>query len=276
MRRIAGIAILLASSSFAPAAQEVEPPRRNLKELLSPTRKRAVVTALANEIGLVVISIGKDHGVVEADEFVLYRGGDFVAKIQINRADRKWSAGKITSKKTDPRVTDDVCSGSPYTDEQRKGLLEYAFSFRPLLDEDHSRVTAFLAELESDDIAARERATNELGKMGGSASAVLRSLDLVRMSAEARARVEDSLKELDRYNRMLQSPGLERDIEFLAVVDDARGYEGLKRILSGVGALSFAGFPEKGTGLSEYLMGWWAHSKNRVRWNLREDRFEEK
>jgi hypothetical protein len=66
------------------------------------------VTAVANEIGLVVISIGKDDGVLEGDEFTVYRGGDFVAKISIDRADRKWSAGKVILKKTDPRVADDA------------------------------------------------------------------------------------------------------------------------------------------------------------------------
>ena len=66
------------------------------------------VTAVANEIGLVVISIGKDVGVMEGDEFTVYRGGDFVAKIQIDRADRRWSAGKVVLKKSDPRVADDV------------------------------------------------------------------------------------------------------------------------------------------------------------------------
>jgi hypothetical protein len=68
----------------------------------------AKVTAVANEIGLVVISIGKDDGVLEGDEFTVYRGGDFVAKIQIDRSDRKWSAGKVVLKKSDPRVADDV------------------------------------------------------------------------------------------------------------------------------------------------------------------------
>ena len=66
------------------------------------------VTAVANEIGLVVISIGKDDGVLEGDEFTIYRGGEFVAKIQVDRADRRWSAGKVVLKKTDPRVADDV------------------------------------------------------------------------------------------------------------------------------------------------------------------------
>jgi hypothetical protein len=73
--------------------------------------KRALegkVTAVATEIGLVVISIGKDDGVLESDEFTVYRGGDFVAKIVIDRSDRTWSAGKVVLKKTEPRVADDV------------------------------------------------------------------------------------------------------------------------------------------------------------------------
>jgi len=73
--------------------------------------KRALegkVTAVAPEIGLVVISIGKDAGVGEGDEFTVFRGGDFVAKIVIDRADRKWAAGKIVLKKVDPRGADDV------------------------------------------------------------------------------------------------------------------------------------------------------------------------
>ncbi len=73
--------------------------------------KRALegkVTAVANEIGLVVISIGREAGVNEGDEFTIYRGGDFVAKIVIDRTDRKWAAGKVVLKKVDPRVADDV------------------------------------------------------------------------------------------------------------------------------------------------------------------------
>jgi hypothetical protein len=68
----------------------------------------AKVTAIAPELGLLVISIGKDDGVLEGDEFTVYRGGDFVAKIVIDRSDRKWAAGKVVLKKTEPRVADDV------------------------------------------------------------------------------------------------------------------------------------------------------------------------
>jgi hypothetical protein len=63
---------------------------------------------VATELGLVVISIGKDDGVVEGDELTVQRAGEFVAKILIDRLDRKWSAGKVFQKKSDPLVADDV------------------------------------------------------------------------------------------------------------------------------------------------------------------------
>jgi hypothetical protein len=83
------------------------------------------VTAVAPEVGLVVISIGKDDGNFEGDEFTVYRGGDFVAKIQLDRADRRWAAGKIVLKKSDPRVGDDV-SNHLYVNAQGKLLTRPA------------------------------------------------------------------------------------------------------------------------------------------------------
>jgi len=76
---------------------------------LAPRRTlEGKATAVATEIGLVVISIGKDDGVREGDEFTVFRGGDFVAKVAIDRTDLKWSGGKVVLKKTDPRPGDDV------------------------------------------------------------------------------------------------------------------------------------------------------------------------
>ncbi|HXX93605.1 MAG TPA: hypothetical protein VEN81_08220, partial [Planctomycetota bacterium] len=88
------------------------------------------VTAVANEIGLVVISIGKDDGVMEGDEFTVYRGGDFVAKIQIDRADRKWSAGKVVLKKTDPRVADEASNHIYVSAPRPDGTVELRTSPR--------------------------------------------------------------------------------------------------------------------------------------------------
>jgi DNA-binding transcriptional MerR regulator len=100
---------------------ELERNKKNLEEMINAIAKaggnlnvapkkalEAKVTAVANETGLVVISIGKDDGVLEGDEFTVYRGGDFAAKVVIDRSDRKWSAGKVVLKKSDPRVGDNV------------------------------------------------------------------------------------------------------------------------------------------------------------------------
>jgi Ca-activated chloride channel family protein len=83
----------------------------------------AKVTALSSELGLVVISIGKDDGVLEGDEFTVHRGGDLVATIVIDRADRKWAAGKIVLRKTDPRMGDEV-SNHFFVSGTRLGIAE--------------------------------------------------------------------------------------------------------------------------------------------------------
>jgi hypothetical protein len=71
------------------------------------------VIAVAPEIGLVVLSIGKDDGVKEGDAYVVDRAGTFVAKVVVDRTDRKWSAAKVVMKNTDPRVPDDVVRLAP-------------------------------------------------------------------------------------------------------------------------------------------------------------------
>ncbi|MBI2931009.1 MAG: hypothetical protein HYY16_05110 [Planctomycetes bacterium] len=68
------------------------------------------VTAVSPEIGLVIVSIGKDDGVLEGNVFTVYRGGQFVAKLTIDRVDARWSAGRVNLKGQagDPRVGDDA------------------------------------------------------------------------------------------------------------------------------------------------------------------------
>ncbi len=81
----------------------------NIRTDFAPVKSlEGKVTAVANEIGLVVISIGKDDGVQEGGEFTIYRAGEFVAKVVVDKADRKWSACKVVLKKIDPRVADDA------------------------------------------------------------------------------------------------------------------------------------------------------------------------
>lgn len=65
------------------------------------------VTAVATELDLVVISIGRDAGVNEGDEFTIYRANLFVGKITIDRVDRAWASGRVTLKgKEEPRIGD--------------------------------------------------------------------------------------------------------------------------------------------------------------------------
>jgi myosin heavy subunit len=65
------------------------------------------VTAVATELDLVVVSIGRDAGVNEGDEFTIYRGNTFVGKITVDRVDRAWASGRVTLKgKEEPRIGD--------------------------------------------------------------------------------------------------------------------------------------------------------------------------
>jgi len=67
------------------------------------------VNAVAGELDLVVISIGRDAGVNEGDDFTVYRGSTFVGKVTIDRVDRAWASGRVTLKgKEEPRVGDSV------------------------------------------------------------------------------------------------------------------------------------------------------------------------
>jgi len=78
-------------------------------DLVGPRKKlEGKVTAVSAQFKLVVINIGKEQGVLEGDEFTIYRGGSFVAKIQVERVDRSWAAGRIVLQKDDPKVADSV------------------------------------------------------------------------------------------------------------------------------------------------------------------------
>ena len=62
----------------------------------------AVVTAVAGEIGLVVFDVGSDRGLIEGDELEITRGGNIIAKVKLDRVDRKWSAGKVVGGEGSP------------------------------------------------------------------------------------------------------------------------------------------------------------------------------
>lgn len=92
----------LARRETAPAPPTPAPPVRSATT--------AKVTAVAGQIDLVVISIGREDGVSEGELYWIHRGGKFVAQIKIDRVDRKWSAGKVLYKLQESQVGDEVQS----------------------------------------------------------------------------------------------------------------------------------------------------------------------
>ena len=68
------------------------------------------IKSVLDQIDLVTIDLGRIAGVIEGDEFTVYRGNSFVAKVVIDRADRLWSSGRVTLRGAigAPRIGDDV------------------------------------------------------------------------------------------------------------------------------------------------------------------------
>jgi septal ring factor EnvC (AmiA/AmiB activator) len=80
-----------------------------IRTTIGPRKKlEGRVQAVSSEIGLVVIDLGQEAGVMVGDEFTVYRGSKFVAKIVIEKTDAKWSAGRVEAKRDNPQVADNV------------------------------------------------------------------------------------------------------------------------------------------------------------------------
>jgi hypothetical protein len=59
-----------------------------------------VVTAVAGEIKIVVLSVGSDQLLIEGDQFEITREGRKIARVQLDRVDPTWSAGKVVDGET--------------------------------------------------------------------------------------------------------------------------------------------------------------------------------
>jgi len=70
------------------------------------------VTQVAPEIHLAVLSVGDQDGVQVGDEFLILRGEERIARIVIDRLDRRWCAGKVSDVKSEPRVADDASNAA--------------------------------------------------------------------------------------------------------------------------------------------------------------------
>jgi hypothetical protein len=77
------------------------------------------------------------------------------------------------------------------------------------------------------------------------------------------------------YDALIRGAGLERDVEFLARLNDPRAARRLARILGQVSPFSTRGLPPAGPDLAARMHDWWADSKDRVRWDEKEDRYIE-
>jgi hypothetical protein len=99
-RRRQQIQETIANLNAAGIQCDVVAPRRGLS---------GKVTAVAKELDLVVLSIGRDAGVNEGDEFTITRANTFICKIVVDRVDRPWAAGRVALKgKAEPLIGDDA------------------------------------------------------------------------------------------------------------------------------------------------------------------------
>jgi RNA polymerase sigma factor (sigma-70 family) len=101
---------------------------------------------------------------------------------------------------------------------------------RPVPVVDEKRLARLIAELDSDEFAARERASAELGRLGGAAAPACRKALAGSPSAEMRRRLERILKEEGR-ERESPSPGRLRQLRALEALELAAGAEA-RRLLA--------------------------------------------
>lgn len=102
--------------SGAPAGQFEDQPSFAVEDFRIPGPRKGAprwqrsgrVTAQSAFRRLVVLNLGRDQGIHTDDEFIIHRGGIFVARVYIDRVDRQWSCGRIIHQREDPRIADEV------------------------------------------------------------------------------------------------------------------------------------------------------------------------
>jgi len=71
---------------------------------------RGNVLAVKPKLDFVIIDRGGPHGVAVGDSFIVYRGSEYVGRIEINEVIGEYSAGKITIKRLDVQQGDTVAT----------------------------------------------------------------------------------------------------------------------------------------------------------------------
>lgn len=64
------------------------------------TPSSGLVTAVAGEIKTVVLNLGSEKGLIEGDQVEITREGKKIARVQLDRVDPTWSAGKVIDGET--------------------------------------------------------------------------------------------------------------------------------------------------------------------------------
>jgi predicted nucleic acid-binding Zn-ribbon protein len=65
----------------------------DLPNLLTPPKIKAKVSAVNNEMNIVILSVGRDDQVEEGFEFTIYRGNDYVGKVIIDTVEADYCSG---------------------------------------------------------------------------------------------------------------------------------------------------------------------------------------
>lgn len=75
-------------------------------DVLPVPRLNAVVKGVALDVGVVVLSVGKEEGVTPGMKFTVYRGPEYVCTVSVDKVEARWSSAQITTRRMDPRIGD--------------------------------------------------------------------------------------------------------------------------------------------------------------------------
>jgi len=247
-----------------------------LRSLADSPVRRGQVVGIAEGSGYVSISAGRNSHIQIGDELTICRRGAFVAKVVVTEVGDLQLQSQVAFRESQPRLQDDVFDSVPIPPAERKAALDYLFSFRPVEEKDRAGIEEALRGLGSQDPAVRKKSLKDLLQGGAPARFLLEKPAAGSPNEELQARLKEAFDRWTQLEELLGGSGAERDVEFLALVDDVRAYERLKRILSAVRPFSKEGFPAQGSGLASTLRGWWKGARGRILWNPAADRYEER
>lgn len=263
-----------------PPVEQVDPEtsrRRGeaLRSLADLPVRRAQVVGTSGESGYLMISAGQTSQVHEGDEFAICRKGVFIARVVVTRVADLQADCEVAFREGEPRLGDDVFESVPIPPAERKAALDYLFSFHAGGEEkDRAALEAALEALGSADAGVRKKAQKDLLQLGAPARRLLEHRPVAGLSPEVQASLKEVRDRWAELEDLLGGPGVERDLEYLSMVEDPRAYERLKRILSAVRPFSKDGFPERGSGLAPALRVWWEGAREKLTWNAEADQYE--